>query len=130
MTVYIDADAPGEAQEVKLYQHNILLSTGGVLSIVTKDSTPFTSDSFKDFLHNNNFVVSSTLDYSYCTAPSLASAGIVSFYVYSHLWEASDKIYSTRREATLTIADGALSLSPGVGSNKVITVNKDTVISI
>lgn len=54
MTVYIDADAPGEAHAVK-YLHSVDLSDRCIVTVVTEDSTPFTLETFAKWLYDNNY---------------------------------------------------------------------------
>lgn len=59
MTVYIDADAPGEAHEVvKKYLHSIDISDRCVVTVVTEDSTPFTLETFAKWLYDNGYTYS------------------------------------------------------------------------
>ena len=53
MTVYIDADAPGEVDTLQLYEHYITLNRWTHCVIVTRESTPFTLSTLAKWLYDN-----------------------------------------------------------------------------
>lgn len=112
VTVYVDADAPGEAQASEpLYVHEI--QAGAMKAqVVTKDSTAYTMTTFVKWLQDNNHDATHSLVASGLDMSLVNSGTTIALVVPQRFYADSNdklKVNATRMEYTL--ADGVFTRS-------------------
>lgn len=132
VTVYVDENAPGETDST-LYAHYIKDAGGCLITIISKDNTPFTAVSLGSFLYENG-INSADNAIWFPTSPQFSNTAEGVRYTYRNkIWGTSGASSNLKTEnfgCPITYTDNKIVAGDTTGSTVTISNIKDTIIEI
>lgn len=131
ITAYVDENAPGEAQAVSLYLHQVK-TANYIILVYSSSKTVFTTATFAKWLYDNGFNTNAKL-YD-CVVPAAVpsvSSGQVQYYLIKGAYSTNGTVSSIRAKGyKLSVSSNTLSITESSDSDLSVTVSGDTVTKI